>query len=283
MKNLNPQLGCFPKIHAKIFEILLIICFLLSIIILVVNLIITIWHFKFSLYFFIIEIGLIAFNGINVIFSIILRVWRSNGSVLSNNFSSSNCICLLVIILILINFLSTIAEDVFFYLVYSFLDILNKRINNEKVDKEKMKKKEKIYSKIMNKISDDKSPDWGDDPNKKLKLLKLLPWIGINFNLFVQIISFIFIVVIKQRIRFKSDLDIPPNLIDLSSSQNQIGTNKNSNAIVNDNIYNRNKNKKKSTKSKNNNNGMISEPESDKKNIKAKKRKKTKNSRKKKN
>ena len=251
------------------------------------------WHFKFSLSFFIIEIGLIALNGVSFIFSIILRVWRSNGSVLSNNFSSSNCICLLVIILILINFLSTVAEEVLFYFVYSYLDIFDKLINYDEEEGdigemmklvEKYDKSNKMYSKVMNKINDDNEPEWGDDPRKKLKLLKLLPWISINFNLLVQIVSFIFIIIIKQRIRFKSDLGIPPHLNDLSSSQNQIGTNKNSNAIANDNIYNHNKNKKQNSKNKNNNNnGMISEPESDKKNIKAKKRKKKKNSRRKKN
>ena len=81
--------GCCGKTHAKIFEILLIVGFSASVAILVVNLVLTMLVFKYSDIIFFSEIGIAALNFICIIFSIILRVWRSNGSVLDLHYSSS--------------------------------------------------------------------------------------------------------------------------------------------------------------------------------------------------
>ena len=121
MQQINKNQGCCSKIPAKNFEIILIIGFLLSTILLIVNLIISLWCFKHSYPLFIIEIGLLSLNVISFILSIILRVWRSNFSVFNTNFSSSNGVAVFNLILIIINLLSSIAEEVLFSFVISYL------------------------------------------------------------------------------------------------------------------------------------------------------------------
>ena len=59
-----------PSVNAKIFEIILIIGFILPIILLIINLVITLWCFKCSYSLFIIEIGLLVLNFICFIISI---------------------------------------------------------------------------------------------------------------------------------------------------------------------------------------------------------------------
>ncbi len=54
--------GYCTKIHAKFFEIFLIVGFSISITLLTANLLVTMWLFKFSYFLFFIEIGIIAFN-----------------------------------------------------------------------------------------------------------------------------------------------------------------------------------------------------------------------------
>ena len=97
----NP--GCCPHSNAKIFEIILIIGFLLTIISLIINLALTIWFFKNSHSLLIIEIGLLGLNALSFILSIILRIWRSDGSVLNANFSSSNTVAVINLIFVIIN------------------------------------------------------------------------------------------------------------------------------------------------------------------------------------
>ena len=94
MRKINAisNLECCRSIHAKVFEIILIIGFISSLILLTVNLVLTMWLIKYSIYIFIIEIVLIGFNFIASILAIILRAWRSNGSVENKNNSSSYCI-----------------------------------------------------------------------------------------------------------------------------------------------------------------------------------------------
>ena len=123
MENQDKNQGCCPSVHAKNFEIILIIGFILSIILLTVNLILTLWCFKYSYTLFIIEIGLVALNFISIILSIILRVWRSDGSVHNQNSSSSSGVAIFNIFLVIINLLASIAEEVLFSFVISYLSI----------------------------------------------------------------------------------------------------------------------------------------------------------------
>ena len=92
--------GCCPDTHAKYFEIILIIGFLLSIILLIINMILNLWYFKGSTFLLIFEIVPIALNAISIILSIILRMWRSDDSVLKKNFSSSSNVSCFLLVLI---------------------------------------------------------------------------------------------------------------------------------------------------------------------------------------
>ena len=69
--NLENKPGCCANVHGKCFEILLIVLFTLGAIIITANLILTRWFFKHSYYLFFIEIGLIALNGLCLIFTIL--------------------------------------------------------------------------------------------------------------------------------------------------------------------------------------------------------------------
>ena len=51
---------------------------------------------------------------------------------------------------------------------------------------------------------------------KKVKVLKILPWITINFNILIQLLMFIFIIILILKISSKSDLGNPPNETQLS-------------------------------------------------------------------
>ena len=276
----NRNKGCCPSVHAKTFEIILIIGFILSIILLIVNLVLSLWCFKYSYALFIIEIGLIALNFISIILSIILRVWRSDGSVHNKNFSSSNSVAIFNIVLVIINLLASIAEEVLFSFVISYL---SKHLNNEKsysVEQEEITniindffdhnnppiiedshesepipnydfiddliglfedidsyylklemelKKKKYIGKIMNKNYEkmfifDKNDEKKNlnIMTKKIKLLKIFPWIAINFNIFIQFLMVIFIIILIGRINLKSDFGFAQTENNNQSVQNRM-------------------------------------------------------------
>ena len=210
--NLSNKAGCCGSVHGKCFEILLIIIFILGATILIVNLILTNWQFKLSYYLYIIEIILIAFNGLCLIFTIILRYWRSNGSVLNTNYSSSNCLSIFIIILLIINLLGSIAEEILFYFVYYLYAF-------EGPPNDTYAKMFEIYLNIMNNPEKNRllSDDDDDNMETKIKILKILPWISFSFNALIQIFGIIFIALIRKRIKLKSDFGIPG---DVSSTIN---------------------------------------------------------------
>ena len=290
MKNENNNQGCCPSVHAKIFEIILIIGFILPIILLIVNLVITLWCFKCSYSLFIIEIGLLVLNFICFIISIILRCWRSDGSVLKENFSSSNSAAIFNIVLVIINILASITEDVLFSFVIPFLALLlenesglniytikefdpkalEDQINSydpndfesfpeemrkfieDTINKSKIiLKKGKKFVKIMNKNYKKKLFSFLDNINdydkikdiltKKIKTLKILPWITINFNIFMQLLIFIFLIIIINRIKLRSDFGFSQSKNDESFKNRMIGKSKISNKRKhsnNNDIYN---------------------------------------------
>ena len=121
----NNDSGCCADTHGKVFEIILIIGFLIGIASLTVNLILTLWCFKYSLYLLIIEIAILAFNAICFILTIILRIWRSDGSVFYKNFLSSNCVSIFILLLVIMNFILTIVEITLFWIVIAFLELHN--------------------------------------------------------------------------------------------------------------------------------------------------------------
>ena len=278
--------GCCGKTHAKIFEILLIVGFSASVAILVVNLVLTMFIFKYSDIIFFSEIGIAALNFICIIFSIILRVWRSNGSVLDLHYSSSNAISIIILVIIILNLICSLGEDVLYYFIVPLL-------TRDEDDPEYSEMILKIAEKIFNKDLDYDE----EDLEKKKIIFKILPYASASFSALVQIISMIFIILIRKRIKYKSDFGIVSNIIQTQalqqSSQNKMsGNNTNlglgSNNNKNNNIYEGNakdvktKKSKKKKKSKDEDNGMVV-PDSGQIEIMTKKKKKAKKGKKKKN
>ena len=238
--------GCCPNSHAKCFEIILIIGFILSLAILIVNLILNLWCFKASdiiLAFNIIPIGL---NGISAILSIILRLWRSDDSVFKNNFSSSSSVAYLLLVVVIINLLSSITEEVLYSFIYNFfyydkkMEELDENGNwdqMEKLDK-KVQDNRKILEKLVTKEIDFGTEDLDKIENKK-KILEILPWIALNFNNLIQFIMIIFIIILIGRIKLKNHFGFP-----------QDDKNQSANYKINDNGEIDEKSKKKKRKKK---------------------------------
>jgi len=278
--------GCCGKTHAKIFEILLIVGFSASVAILVVNLVLMMFIFKYSDIIFFSEIGIAALNFICIIFSIILRVWRSNGSVLDIHYSSSNAISIIILVIIILNLICSLGEDVLYYfIVHSFVI----------EDYEPAPKIKEIAEKLFNKNTKfDKN--FKKNLEKNRTILKILPWASASFSALVQIISMIFIILIRKRIKYKSDFGIVSNIIQTQalqqSSQNKmsgnntnlgLGSNNKTNNIYEGNAKDvKTKKSKKKKKSKDEDNGMVV-PDSAQIEIMNKKKKKAKKGKKKKN
>ena len=220
MKQISNNPGCCPHANAKIFEIILIIGFLLTIILLIINLALTIWFFKNSHSLFIIEIGLLGLNALSFILSIILRIWRSDGSVLNSNLSSSNTVAVINLIVVIINLLLSIAEEVLFSFVFPYINYMYNLYNLSNDDNDdnddndgwnddylnilvNLIKKKKNFYKIMDKL-DEEEDEFGFDEDDndlskvliKLNTLRILPWIAVNFNILIEFIMFIFIIII---------------------------------------------------------------------------------------
>ena len=245
--------GCCPNSHAKCFEIILIIGFILSLAILIVNLILNLWCFKASdiiLAFNIIPIGL---NGISAILSIILRLWRSDDSVFKNNFSSSSSVAYLLLVVVIINLLSSITEEVLYSFIYNGIYYDKKRYelvenwtrtgDQSILDKiNKLNKKDEDNSKILEKLVTKDIDDGTEDPEKrenKQKILEILPWIALNFNNLIQFIMIIFIIILIGRIKLKNHFGFP-----------QDDKNQSANYKINDNGEIDEKSKKKKKKKK---------------------------------
>ena len=273
---MNRSVGCCSNTHAKNFEIILIVGFFFAISILIINFIFTLWWFKLSYPLFIIEIGMLALNAISFFLSIILRIWRNNGSVLNANFSSSISVSYFLLVLVIINILSSIAEEVLFSFVSSYLSIFSKFLDImkllyiapqkffEKFDEmddleNKMEKKEKILKKIMKKNFEEKLLDFLYDDERrnnyvdnidnlknKITILNILSWISINFNIFIQFLFLIFIPILISRIKLRSDFGYPIIETSIQSNQNRMLGQANNNVgiltndINNTNNYNNN-------------------------------------------
>ena len=276
MMKIRNNSGCCPNANAKIFEIILIIGFLLTIILLIINLALTTWFFKNSHSLFIIEIGLLGLNALSFILSIILRIWRSDGSVLKSNLSSSNTVAVINLIFVIINFLLSIAEEILFSFVFPFIilqfdgDISlndfssffneyqseNDEYESENDENESENdeyeynfdfnfdfdmydlvkdptKEEKNFYKIMDRL--DEENRLFDDDNydekvilKKFKILKILPWITFNFNILIQFMMFIFIIILIGRIKRRSDFGFSRNVTNQTSQNIMLGKRKSS-------------------------------------------------------
>ena len=127
-----------------------------------------------------------------------------------------------------------------------------------------------------------------DDPKnfKKFKMLKVLPWITINYNILIQSLSIMFIILLIKRIKFKSNFgsqQVIPNSSGLPISFQNPNDKKNNTIFKNNDATNVNdKHTKKSKKKKSIASINISEAKnSDKLEINGKKRHKHRKSSKK--
>ena len=318
--------SCMGNVHAKIFEIILLLGFSSTSILLVVNLILTTWFFKFSYSLFIIEIGLVVLNSISIFLSIILRVFRSNDSVFNKNFSSSNIIAMAILILIILNILSSITEEVLFSFVFTFLnkygyfsdEIANLANEFNLDDYDRDDDSDDDFDNIWNnKLDDDWDDDWDDDYDdinenifknfekimnknyeeifddpknfKKFKMLKVLPWIAINYNILIQGLSIMLIILLIKRIKFKSNFgsqQVIPNSSGLPITFQNPNNKKNNAIFQNNDATNVNgkhikKSKKKKSTASNASNNILEAKNSDKLEINGKKRHKHRKSSKK--
>ena len=193
------------SVHAKIFEILLIVGYILSIVGLAVNLVLTMYCFKYSYSIFSLEICLAALNIFCLIFAILLRVWRSNGSVNTTLNSASLTLSSVILVLAIIILLGSGAEDGLFYYTISFL---TGDISKEGLSDQELTDRSEIFQKIFNKYKDmDDVWDKIQENKSKTQIIRLLPWISINFNALIQALSIFFIIIIRQRIKYKTDLE----------------------------------------------------------------------------
>ena len=283
------QTMCCGSVHAKIFEILLILGYILSIAGLAVNIVLTMYCFKYSYSIFFIEIGLAALNLFCLIFVIILRVWRSNGSVQSINNSGSLCLSSVILVFSIIILLGSGAEDGLFYYTISFL---TGDIEKEISDPQTYLDRTNIFLKIFNKYEDMGKKDIFDkieESKSKQQILRLLPWISINFNALIQVLSIFFICIIRQRIKFKTDLgssQVVQTQVAQELNPNKTNSQRNSKANLglsnnNGNIYEDIKLKKPRKKKKNKDEKENGLGNSDNIDIVAQKKGKKKNSKKK--
>ena len=291
-KNKDSESGCFDSIEAKSFEIILIIGFFLGEAALVVNLVLTLWCFKHSLFLFITEIGLGGLNVVNIILAIILRIWRSDGSVFKSNLSSSKTITIISLVILIINFLGSAGEDVLFYFLTSYLNLFKDFNFNElqqepdqepegdpdddyefpeeiyyelilsfmlyEIDDSKIEKKRKNFHKIMKKkLTEEQEYNIIIKFIEKKKLFRLLPWITINFNALIQILMGIVIFNLMNRINIKSDFGFPQSKND-KSSKNKMLYNPDSMISGDEDIYNK-KHRKRNSKLKTSKEDMNSE------------------------
>lgn len=291
MQQLRNNTGCCGSIHAKSIEIFLIIAFSFGIIAITINLVLTLWIFKYSYYLFIIEILLIALNVFSLIFAIILRVWRSQGLAMDQKYSCSHCMSIIILFLVIINLLGSLGEDALFYFVYAVS--FTENFNNLKIFE--------IYEKIMNNSNenDDSKPIFSD-----INIYKIVPWVCINANSFIQILALIFNILLKQRIKHKSDYGISSLLLTQhlpNSSQSQRANDRNTVINLSDNkkgdkkkgkknkkknIYSGDENKdkkKKNKKQKSPEKEQNSNPDTDQIKIMDERKKKKKKSKKSKN
>ena len=152
---------------------------------------------------------------------------------------------------------------------FEFLSEEMRKVIDDEINKSKIiLKKGKKFVKIMNKNYQKKLFSFLDNINdydkiediltKKIKTLKILPWITINFNIFMQLLMFIFLIIIINRIKLKSDFFFPQSKYEESFKNRMIGKFKISN------------------KRKHSNNDDILNLESDLSKIKDSKRKKKK-------
>ena len=163
------------------------------------------------------------------------------------------------LIVVIINLLLSIAEEVLFSFVFPYINYmynLYNLCNDDNDDNDdndgwnddylnilgglgvinNLIKKKKNFYKIMDKL-DEEEDEFGFDEDDndlskvliKLNTLRILPWIAVNFNILIQFIMFIFIIIIIGRIKRRSDFGISRNVTNQTTQNIMLGKRKSSN------------------------------------------------------
>lgn len=182
------------NIHTKIFEIILISAFIICLILLIIHLVLTVWFFIGSDAFLAIEIIILLLNFLSLIISIILRYFRSNDSVLKNNYSISYYISIICSIFVIINFLFSFIMLILFSLLPNFTRNDENSVEKYKFMLKIMNKQDKMY----------KGLDENTDIIKMYKILRSMTFTTFIINLIIYLISFILVFLVIKRIKNKS-------------------------------------------------------------------------------
>ena len=90
------------------------------------------------------------------------------------------------------------------------ISFLTGDISKEGLSDQELTDRSEIFQKIFNKyedMEDDEVWDKIQENKSKTQIIRLLPWISINFNALMQALSIFFIIIIRQRIKYKTDLE----------------------------------------------------------------------------
>ena len=91
----------------------------------------------------------------------------------------------------------------------------------------------------MDKLDEEDEFGFDEDDNDlskvliKLNTLRILPWIAVNFNILIQFIMFIFIIIIIGRIKRRSDFGISRNETNQASQNRMLGNRRKSSDLKN--------------------------------------------------
>lgn len=110
VRSYNPA-TCLNRVSSKIYERLLIIGFSGSAIFTCSTIISVPWK-EYSLGIFYLYIGIIIFSSFCTLFSILIRVWTCNGTIITTKMSCSLCMIKLISIFLIICILDSMLQDI---------------------------------------------------------------------------------------------------------------------------------------------------------------------------
>ena len=230
--------SCCDAFHAKTIELLLIIGFAGSVLLISIAIIVGEWA-QISYIIFSIFVVLLLLSGVGTLFSILIRIYRANDSILTTNYSKSLCLSKLIYLIIFISLLLAIIQDIF----------VSWAVDPDKKSKLNIKK-------------DISHIHEGNNKDPKQSKQYSLAMTSITYNEFAQSILALFLYHLIQRIRDKetygpslrphveeqrnvevNPIGFNPNQVDGSSERNS-NLNSNNNSNISNNNSNLSKNKK---------------------------------------
>ena len=197
------QCSCFDAFHAKTIEILLIIGFLGSDILVSASLIVGSWA-KISYAIFFVFIMILLLSIVGSLFIILIRIWRANNSILTTKYSKSVCLSRLLYLIIILSLLLSIIQDIFISWVVDpekkYKIIRKRRLNN-------INDNEEIFA------QKDKDPENSKEYSSAM--------LSITYNEFADCLMGLFLYHLINRIKNKAIYG--PSLAALNQQQQNIG------------------------------------------------------------